>query len=171
MLIVSTTSCVVPFPLEAEPPETKDSPRFLREYNVPQFKADVKIDSNDDLILHFVVEDKNVYDDIPGRIFKDYALAPDSQKLRTIVAFINIAGSDPNIVPEEEAPVVREFEFAIQSKLLCSSEQGDISGSTHYIEVVIANAFDPSSEVYPKFRATVGPEDVWSFLVVCVQTN
>jgi hypothetical protein len=169
--MVLLTSCVVPFPLEPEPAESKTPPRFLRDRITPQFKVDVEIDSLHDLTLYFVVEDPDVYDEIPFRIYRDYALVSDSQKLTSIVIMGGIPGADPTQVPEEEAPWVREQAYPLQKKLFCSSERGDVSGTQHYIEVVIADAFNANSEIYPKWRATLTPADVWGFVVVCIQTG
>ncbi len=170
LTLLLATSCVVPFPLEEEPTPSKTPPRFLREYLSPQFKVNVEIDSLSDLVLHFVVEDPDVYDEIRFRVFRDYALAPDSQKLNTIVAFGGIPGADPG-VELQLAPRVREYDFPIQKKLFCSTERGDVSGSQHYVEVVIADAFNASSEVHPQWRATLSPADVWGFVVVCIQAQ
>ncbi len=168
--MVLLTSCVVPFPLEPEPVESKTPPRFLRDRITPQFKVDVEIDSLHDLSLNFVVEDPDVYDEIPFRIYRDYALASDSQKLTTIVTTGGLTGADPDD-PDAESKTVREQGFLIQKKLFCASERGDVSGTRHYIEVVIADAFNANSEVHPKWRATLTPADVWGFVVVCIQTS
>ena len=164
------TSCVVPFPLEEEPAASKTPPRFLRDYISPQFKIDVEIDSSSEMVLHFVVEDPDIYDEIQFRIFRDYALAPDIQKLDTIVTFGSIPGANPELEPSF-ALRVREYDFPIQKKLFCSSQRGDVSGSQHYVEIVIADAFNASSEVHPKWRATLAPADVWGFVVVCIQAQ
>ena len=170
ILMVMLTSCVVPFPLEPEPTETKTPPRFLRDRITPQFKVDVEIDSLQELTLYFVVEDPDIYDEIPFRIYRDYALAPDSQKLNTILFTGGLPSADPDL-PESDDMWVREQTYPIQKKLFCSSERGDISGTQHYVEVVIADAFNANSEVYPKWRATLTPSDVWGFVVVCIKTQ
>lgn len=162
------TACMVPFPLEPEPPENKTPPRILWDQVTPQFKADVEIDSMDNLEINIAVEDPDIYDEIRFRVYRDYALAPDSQKLNTIIMTGGIPGADPNIVPSEDL-YTREQSFPIQKRLFCSSERGDVSGSQHYIEVVVADAFSANSEDYPKWRATLGPPDVWGFVVICIQ--
>jgi len=163
-----SSSCVVPFPLDPEPPEEKTPPRILRDRVTPQFKADVEIDSLEDLTLNIAVEDPDIYDEIRFRVYRDYALAPDSQKLNTIIMTGGIPGADPKTPPSEEL-LTREQPFPIQKRLFCSSERGDVSGSQHYIEVVVTDAFNANSEAYPKWRATLSPPDVWGFVVICIQ--
>ncbi|MBU1219498.1 hypothetical protein KKF34_12760 [Myxococcota bacterium] len=168
------TGCLVPVNME-ELKEENTPPRFLRDYLSPQFILKI-YQSSQPLVLTFVIEDPDIYDEIPFRIYKDYALAPetDSAKLSTVIVTDKIPPRDPEdppIVMEDgsESIYVRSFHFPISQNRFCDSS--DSNGDTHQIDIVIADAFDSSSTRLPYWRATIGPSDVWTFTVVCTSSN
>ena len=160
--------CIVPADLSEEEEAANTPPRFLRNECDPVFLTTAVIDSGDKLKLTMVVEDLDTADYIPFRIYRDYALAPDTQiqKQMTIVASESIPPTSL-----DSGSTIRSFEFNLSQYLLCSSDEGDVSGSQHIIDVVIANGFSNSWSEYPFARSTLGPSDVWSFVVICVQSQ
>ncbi|MBN2722440.1 MAG: hypothetical protein JXR95_00045 [Deltaproteobacteria bacterium] len=169
MALAIFQSCMVPYPLDEEQQDSKTPPRFLRDYLDPQFYINVSADSSQPVLLTIVVEDPDIYDEIPFRIYKDYALASDSQKQSTILVMDKIPGVDQDLPESDYGKNVRVLTYPISQSYFCDSL--DETGDMHTIEMVIADAFDNSSSVRPFWRATVGPSDVWSFTVVCVKSN
>ncbi len=158
------SACVLPVPLEEEPEGEKTPPRFLREYCLPQFSVTAQIDSPDEISVHLVVEDPDIEDRIPFRVYKDYYLAPPGKKNSTLLQQDWI----PTSTETQEDPEVRIMDFTLEISRICNSSLGDVTGSQHYIEVVVADGFSGSDDD-PEWRATTSPPDVWGFFVICHQ--
>ncbi|MDA3864427.1 MAG: hypothetical protein PF689_11230 [Deltaproteobacteria bacterium] len=165
------TACVVPIPLESEDVEQKTPPRFIRNQCTPAYLTEAVIDSSSNSIdLIIVVEDPDVDDEIPYRVYRDYGLAQDKEDSKSDTLLKS--GAIPPVVDSETGQnrQIRVYnEYNLSDQYVCSSSRGDVTGSKHLIEIVITDQFSNDSSVYPYWRATVGQSDVWSFFVICVQ--
>ncbi|MGM0597757.1 MAG: hypothetical protein ACQES9_12045 [Myxococcota bacterium] len=165
------TACVVPIPLESEDVDQKTPPRFIRNQCTPVYLTEAVIDSSSNSIdLVMVIEDPDVDDEIPYRIYRDYGLAQDKEDSKSDTLLKS--GAIPPVVDSETGQnrKIRVYdEYNLNDQYVCSSSRGDVTGSKHLIEIVITDQFSNDSSVYPYWRATVGQSDVWSFFVICVQ--
>src|SRR5262245_59100301 len=72
-LIVYAVGCIVPLPLDPEPPPTNYRPVIIHELVDPPLNMDIKLAVNDRRELTVVAEDPNAGDDLYARLFAEEA--------------------------------------------------------------------------------------------------